>query len=156
MPGISLGASSFNSKLSSQVIGQHDARSLGNDLFSYYDNNSHTTSASQGGVFRVYKSGNTQRAVMAQLFVNPTGRNSLCTGSNRKKDLDNTVVGWGCSLNAITLIDKSGKPIVSIDKIKTPETSGKFSYDPLIYNNVDRRPDFDYQLAYRVLPILNP
>ena len=155
-PGVSVLASGFGTKVGSETIAQHDARFLGDGVFSYYDDNSHTSDPAKGVVFRIEKIGNTNRAVMEHSFIDPTGFNSLCTGSNRKSDLGNTIVGWGCSLNAITLFDSAGKPIVSLDEIETPETTQYFSHTPLIFNGVDWGPGSNYNLSYRVLPVFSP
>jgi len=154
-PGISLLASGFNRTVGYESVAQHDARYLGNDLFSYFDNASHTTNPARGVVFRVVKTAGSQKAVLVQNFPNQNGNSSLCTGSARKSDLNNFVVGWGCSLNAITLFDSSGSPIVAIDKIETPDTSYLFSHTPNILNGVDWGPDATYAMSYRVVPVLN-
>lgn len=150
--GVSLLTSGFKRKVGEETVAQHDARSLGNNLFSYYDNASHTTNPARGVLFKVLRTGKSQRAVMIKEFANPEQINSLCTGSMRNSDLGNVIIGWGCSLDAMTLFNSSGDPIVSLAKVKTPETAQLFSDTPNILNGVDWAPAFTFAMSYRVIP----
>ena len=152
--GTSLLTSGFNRRVGSESIAQHDARSLGNGLFSYYDNASHTSDPARGVIFKVSQSGKSVKAVMVKEFANPEHINSLCQGSMRVSDLGNVVIGWGCALGAVTIFNSSGNPIVSLAKIKTPETAQFFSDVPFVLNGVDFGPAYNYLLSYRVVPIL--
>jgi hypothetical protein len=154
--GISLLPSGFGRDVGGESIAQHDARSLGNNMFSYFDNESHTNNAARGIIFKVTGSAKSMRATLVSKFDNPNGNNSLCTGSFRPTDFGNFVVGWGCSFNAITIFDGTGSPIVSLDKLETPNTKQLFSHTPLILNGVDWGPRFTYALSYRVIPVLKP
>jgi hypothetical protein len=153
LPGVSLQPSGFGREVGSEAVAQHDARSLGNGMFSYFDNASHTSNAARGVIFRVSGTQKSMRANLVSKFENPNGNNSLCTGSFRSTDLGNFVVGWGCSFNAITIFDSTGSPIVSLDKIETPDTKQLYSHAPLILNGIDWGPRFTYALTYRVIPV---
>lgn len=151
--GISLLAKNFKDKVGSESIAQHDARSLGNGFFSYFDNNSHYSKPARGVIFKVTKVSGKSQANMVTEFVNPNGNNSMCTGSMRKSDLGNYILGWGCNLDLMTLFSNDGKPIVTLSVIKTPQTMSLFQNQPVIFNGVDWGPAFDYGITYRVLPV---
>jgi hypothetical protein len=152
--GIAVSTNDFKDKVGSESIAQHDARSLGNGYFSYFDNKTHSSKPARGVIFKVTKSTGRTKAQMITEFVNPNGNNSMCTGSMRKSDLGNYVVGWGCNLDLMTIFTSAGKPIVTLSVIKTPETNSLFQSKPLIFNHVDWGPAFDYGITYRVLPKL--
>jgi len=155
LKGVSLLTSGFKRGVGNESIAQHDARSLGNGFFSYFDNASHTSKPARGVIFKVSGSTHHRRATMVREFLNPNGINSLCAGSTRAADLGNTVVGWGCSLNAITIFNHSGRPIVSLDIIETSETSHLFSHLPLMLQGEDWGPAFTYLMSYRVTPVIH-
>ena len=149
-PGVSLRAQNFKRAVGKETIAQHDARYLGNGLYSYFDNESHANKPARGVVFRVTETGNTRTAKMLTEFANPYGNSSLCTGSFRKSSENTYVAGWGCSPNGITLFTKNGLPVVSLNFIETDVTKKLYSDAPLLLNHVDWGPSINYALSYRV------
>jgi hypothetical protein len=150
-PNVSLRGVGFDRQVGKETIAQHDARYLGNGLYSYFDNASHTDKPARGVVFSVTQKGNKWIARMQTDFVNPYGNNSLCTGSFTKVSQETYVIGWGCSLNGITIFNSKGNPIVSLNFIKTDETRNLFSDQPWILNGDDWGPRTNRAFSYRVL-----
>jgi hypothetical protein len=150
-PGVSLPAIGFNRQVGKESIAQHDARYLGNGLYSYFDNESHTDKPARGVVFRITEKGNIRNARLVNQFVNPFENNSLCTGSFRKSGQDTFVAGWGCSLNGITLFTNNGSPIVTLNFIKTDATKNLFLDSPWTLNGVNWGPSIAFALNYRVI-----
>jgi hypothetical protein len=150
-PNVSLRGVSFDRHVGKETIAQHDARYLGNGFYSYFDNASHTDKPARGVVFRVTQMGNKRTAKMHTEFVNPHGNNSLCTGSFTKVSQETYVIGWGCSLNGITIFNSKGNPIVSLNFIKTEETKNLFSDQPWILNGEDWGPRTNRAFSYRVI-----
>lgn len=94
------------------MSGQHDARYWGNGLFSVFDNGSATGRPARGLVFRVNAA--SHQATITQVFTDPEGRPSGCTGSFRQLDAGKYwVAGWGCSASGVTVFDAYTTPIVS-------------------------------------------
>jgi hypothetical protein len=150
-PNVSLRTVGFDRQVGKETIAQHDARYLGNGLYGYFDNASHTDKPSRGIVFSVTQKGTQRTARMQSDYVNPYGNNSLCTGSFTKVSQETYVIGWGCSLNGITVFNSKGAPVVSLNFIKTEETKGLFSDQPWILNGQDWGPRTNRAFSYRVI-----
>jgi hypothetical protein len=150
-PGVSLSAIGFNRSVGKESIAQHDARYLGNGIYSYFDNESHTDKPARGVVFSVTEKGHIRTARMINQYINPFGNSSLCTGSFRKTGQEHFVVGWGCSFNGITVFDKVGSPIVTLNFVKSDATKSLFSDSPWVLNGVDWGPSIAFALNYRVI-----
>lgn len=149
-PGVSLRTTNFKRAVGKETIAQHDARYLGNGLYSFFDNESHTNKPARGVVFQVGGT-NKKTARLVQEYVNPYGNNSLCTGSFRKVNEETFLAGWGCSLNAITLFTNTGLPIVTLNFLKTKSTEALYSDSPWMLNGVDWGPAINLGLTYRVV-----
>lgn len=94
------------------LSGQHDARYWGNGVFSVFDNGSATGRPARGIVFSVDEA--SLQATITQVFTDPEGRPSGCTGSFRQMDAGKYwVAGWGCSQSGVTVFDEHTTPIVS-------------------------------------------
>jgi hypothetical protein len=150
-PDVSLRGIGFDRRVGKEMIAQHDARYLGHGLYSYFDNASHTNKPARGVVFSVTQRGNARVAKLRTEYVNPYSNNSLCTGSFTKVSQKTYVVGWGCSLNGITIFNAAGSPIVTLNFIKTEATKSLFSDQPWILNGEDWGPKTNLAFSYRVV-----
>lgn len=148
-PGVSLRASNFNRSVGKENIAGHDARYLGDGIYTYLDNASHSTMPARGVLFQVNQK--KKSAKLIQEYLNPYGNNSLCTGSFGKVNEETFVVGWGCSLNAITLFGKTGLPVVTLNFLRTETTKHLYSEAPWILNGVNWGPATNLGLTYRVI-----
>lgn len=110
-PG-SLGMSNDSNDSSSFLSGQHDARYLGNNTFSVFDNGTLTGRPARGIIFSL--DAPSRIVTVLKVFNNPEGITSLCTGSFRPMDDERYwVAGWGCSSSGITVFASDTTPIVS-------------------------------------------
>jgi hypothetical protein len=111
-PG-ALGLTAASPSAEGQVLsGQHDARYWGNGIFSVFDNGSKTGRPARGIVFTVDVDRGT--ATIKQVFNDPDGNPSGCTGSFRQLDRGAYwLAGWGCSASGVTVFAADTTPIVS-------------------------------------------
>jgi hypothetical protein len=110
---------------------QHDARYLGNNRISFFDNSTFTDRPSRGVVIEFRN----RRITRSIDFVNPFMSNSDCMGSFRAFDNRNWfVLGHGCSSEIATVFNSNGTAVVSLvqgsNKYNSPLYGAKtpFSY----------------------------
>jgi hypothetical protein len=85
---------------------QHDARYLGNNRISFFDNSTFTDRPSRGVVIEFRN----RRITRSIDFVNPFMSNSDCMGSFRAFDNRNWfVLGHGCSSEIATVFNSNGE-----------------------------------------------
>ena len=150
-PNVSVRAVGFDRRVGKEAIAQHDARYLGGGLYSYFDNASQTNKPARGVLFSLTQKGNVKVARMRTAYINPDGNSSLCTGSFTKVSEQTYLVGWGCSLNGITIFTAAGLPIVTLNFIVTEATRSLFSDQPWILNGEDWGPRINRAFSYRVV-----
>ena len=151
-PKISAVTTGLKSKTEKIFVAQHDARSLGNDMFSVFNNNSHSASPAEGLIFSVKKN-TRQRAIVkkVQSFVNPSGDSSLCQGGFTKISQKFFLAQWGCSPNGLTLFSASGIPIVSVKLPFSATNRTLFVPDSLVMNKIDWQPWLNSLMGYRAV-----
>jgi hypothetical protein len=90
---------------------QHDARYLGNNGISFFDNSTFIDRPARGIVIEFRN----RRITRSINFVNPELSNSDCMGSFRAFDDGNWfVLGYGCSSEVATVFKSNGKAVVSL------------------------------------------
>ncbi len=112
--GVSLNLRTETENSKSISDSQHDARYLGNNLYTFFDNQSQSNKPARGVLFKIYKPSSPFRyAKVVQIFTDPGVNSSTCQGSFRKVSEQYFVAAWGCSLSGVTIFTKSGQAVVS-------------------------------------------
>jgi len=113
-PGVSLNLRTQGENAKSISDSQHDARYLGNDLYSFFDNQSQSGKPARGVLFKIYKPSSPFRyAKLIETFTDPGAKSSTCQGSFRRVSERYFVAAWGCSLSGVTIFSRNGQAIVS-------------------------------------------
>lgn len=124
--------------------GQHDARFLkssGDSTISVFDNEGSRDKVARGLFLEINRKKLCYKII--QIFQDPLGSRSYCTGSLRQIGLRYVVVGWGCSTSAFTIFTRSGKPIASL-RIDLSRSAS------ILVSPIE---EIRSQLSYRIIPV---
>jgi hypothetical protein len=126
-PGKSLAVADLPvSQRANPLSGQHDARLIGENSVSVFDNSTGLGRPARGIVFKVDRK--THSASAQQVMTSPFNESSNCTGSFRQMGGGRYwIAGWGCATASATVFDSSSRPIVSLRPTRSADTKAYFA-----------------------------